>query len=40
MVKDEKTLETFRVDHLIEDHFNKLLEDPKVEEPKKEIVRE
>ncbi len=35
MVKDDKTHETFRADHLIEDYIEKVLEDPKEKNQKK-----
>ena len=35
MVKDEKTQETFRADHLIEDHLEKLIEDKKTSDEDK-----
>lgn len=40
MVKDEKTHETFRVDHLIEDELEKLMKDPKKTEEEKKKYHE
>lgn len=40
MLKDEKTEETFRVDHLIEDHLGKLIASPKISEEEKHKMEE